>query len=35
VGIPEEQIKIKTAEKDELKGIDLSSLSVLSVTSYN
>ena len=25
VGIPEEQIKIKTAEKDELKGIDLSS----------
>ncbi len=25
VGIPEDQIKIKTAEKDELKGIDLSS----------
>lgn len=25
VGIPEEQIKIKTAEKDELRGIDLSS----------
>jgi len=25
VGIPEEQIKIKTAEKDELKGVDLSS----------
>ncbi|MCR9065184.1 MAG: DEAD/DEAH box helicase family protein [Cytophagales bacterium] len=25
VGIPEEQIKIKTAEKDELKGIDLNS----------
>ncbi|HPT31576.1 MAG TPA: DEAD/DEAH box helicase family protein [Prolixibacteraceae bacterium] len=25
VGIPEEQIKIKTAEKDEIKGIDLSS----------
>jgi type III restriction enzyme len=23
VGIPEEQIKIKTADKDELKGIDL------------
>ena len=27
VGIPEEQIKIKTAEKDELKGVDLSSKS--------